>query len=154
MVALEAGQGHQLTAVRDAATKSIDRILSGERSLAYQPGCGTSEVVSAVTLWIAYVSSMILTLVAGGAVALFFATSVLVFRLWLAFETPLGLVAQRLWTVSTAFSSATVLDVREATQLRGHVRPDDETWFEIIVDIHAQKSAGDRAMLVEPGVFV
>src|SRR5262249_2123321 len=139
MVALEAGHGHQVAAVRDAATKSIERILHGEKTLAYQPGCGTSDAVSAVTLWLAYVSTMVLTLVAGGSVALFFVTSVIVFRFWLAFDPPLGLVAQGLWTVSTAFSSATVLEVREATRLRGRVRPDDETWFEIVVDIQAQK---------------
>jgi hypothetical protein len=150
MVALEAGNAHQLEAVRDAASTGIRRILDGERSLAYQPGCGTSEVVSAVTLWLVYVSSALFSLVVGGQVPVFFAVSVLVFRLWLAFERPLGLLAQRFFTVSTSFSSAAVVDVSEVSKLRGHIRPPNETWFEIVIDVRVAASQGG---VVSPGVL-
>jgi hypothetical protein len=55
VVVLEAGQAHQHAAVLDAAGRAIRRIRGGEHDLAYQPGCGTSEVVSAATLWLVYV---------------------------------------------------------------------------------------------------
>src|SRR5690606_24530867 len=73
VVVLEAGQGHQQERVREAAARSIRRILDGERSLAYQPGCGTSEVVSSVTLWLVYVTSMLFSLAVDGAVPIFVA---------------------------------------------------------------------------------
>jgi hypothetical protein len=149
-VALQAGDGDKLAAVRDAAMRAIRRILDGERSLAYLPGCGTSDLVSAVALWLVYVSSALLSLVVGGSVAIFFAISVIVFRFWVACETPLGLLAQRLYTVSTAFSSARVVDVREITTPWGRARP-GETWFEIVLDVQVAASVGG---LVAPGTLV
>ncbi|MFN0252816.1 MAG: DUF6391 domain-containing protein [Kofleriaceae bacterium] len=148
VIALEAGNEHQLTAVREAAASSIRRIRGGERSLAYQPGCGTSEVVSAVSLWLVVVTSMVFSLVVGGSAAIFLAVSVIVFRFWLAFETALGLLAQRLFTVSTEFASARVVDVREVLKVRGMARPQDETWFEFVVDVRIASSEGG---LVSPG---
>ena len=150
MVALPAGNAHQLAAVRDAATRAIQRIREGERALAYAPGCGTSEVVSVATLWLVYLTSLIFTIVVGGSVAILFPVSVLVFRCWLAFETPLSLLAQRLYTVSTAFTSARVVEISEVTNLRGYARPDDETWFEIVVRVQVAASEGGA---VAPGAL-
>lgn len=150
VVALEAGHGAQLAAIRDAAERSIRRVQDGERSLAYHPGCGTSEAVFAVSLWLVYASSMVFSLMIGGSAAIFFAVSVIVFRLWLACETSLGLLAQRLLTVSTAFSSASVVDVRETAWIYGSARPDDKTWFQIIVDVRVDAAKGG---LVVPGTL-
>jgi hypothetical protein len=143
------GQGHHVAAIRDAAERAIRRMQAGEHSLAYQPGCGTSEVVFAVTLWLVYVTSMLLPLVIGGSVALFFAISVIVFRFWLACETALGLLAQRLFTVSTAFESARVVDVRELPKWwKWGADREDETCFQIIVEFRVAASEGG---LVAPG---
>ena len=60
----------------------------------YRDRYGTSEVVFAVSLWFVYVS-----------------------------ETALGLLAQRLFTVSTAFADANVVDVREVKRMRWLVCP-------------------------------
>jgi hypothetical protein len=121
VVVLEAGQTHQKDLVREAAARSIRRILEGERSLAYQPGCGTSEVVSSVTLWLVYVTSMLFSLAVGGSAPIFLAFSMVVFRFWLACQTALGLLAQRLFTVSTEFASAAVMDVQHVANVRGLV---------------------------------
>jgi hypothetical protein len=142
VVALAEGQAQQHASVVEAATRAIRRIHEGEHALAYQPGCGTSEAVSAVTLWLMYVASVLFTLVIGGSVQIFVAVSVVVFRIWLAWETPLGLLAQRLFTVSTAFSSATVIDVRETSAIGNVARPGDETWFEVVVDARLGASRG------------
>ena len=150
VVVLEAGQGYQLHLVREAAAKSIRRILDGERSLAYQPGCGTSEVVSSVTLWLVYVTSVLFSLAVDGSAPIFVAVSVIVFRFWLACETALGLLAQRLFTVSTEFAFADVVDVQEASNVRGMVCPTTETWFEIRVRVQPAASKGG---LVSPGAL-
>lgn len=150
VVVLEAGHAHQKDLVREAAARSIRRILDGERSLAYQPGCGTSEVVSSVTLWLVYVTSMLFSLAVGGSAPIFLAFSVVVFRFWLSFQTALGLLAQRLFTVSTEFASAAVIDVQQVAKVRGLVCPEGETWFEIVVQVQPVASKGG---LVSPGAL-
>jgi Domain of unknown function (DUF6391) len=134
VVVLEAGHGHCKAAVEQAAASAIRRIGRGERSLAYHPGCGTSEVVAAVSLWVLCVSSVVLSLALDGSMAVFFAIGVLAFRLWLTSSTALGLLAQRWWTVSTAFTTASVIRVSETSRAVGLARPDDETWFEVVVE--------------------
>jgi hypothetical protein len=134
--------------VRCAAEAAIQRIIGGERSLAYHPGCGTSDIVAAVTLWSVYASALVACFAVGGRYELFFALSVIVFRVWLAFETPLGLMAQRLWTVSTNFTTATVVEVLARTE---HVADGEQrTAFEIVVDIRIAASTGG---LVAPGAL-
>lgn len=150
VVVLEAGQAHQKHLVREAAARAIRRIRDGERSLAYQPGCGTSEVVSSVTLWLVYVTSMLLSLAVGSCAPIFVAFSVVVFRFWLACHLALGLLAQRLFTVSTEFASAAVVDVQHVTKVRGMTCPEGETWFEILVRVHPASSKGG---LVSPGAL-
>jgi hypothetical protein len=150
IVALEAGQGHRLAEVSDAVARSIRRVRSGERSLAYHPGCGTSEVVSMVALWLVYVSSVLLSLLIGGSIPVFVAISVITFRMWLAWETGLGLLAQRLFTVSTDFVSASVAEVREVAIVRNYPRPDNQTWFEVVVHIHVAATHGE---LITPGAL-
>jgi len=150
VVALGAGQGHRLAEVSDAVARSIRRVRSGERSLAYQPGCGTSEVVSMVSLWLVYVTCVLLSLVIGGSIAVFVALSVITFRMWFAWETALGLLAQRLFTVSTDFVSASVIEVREVAIMRNYPRPDNQTWFEVVVHVQVASTHGE---LITPGVL-
>ncbi len=148
VVALQADNGHHLVGVRDAATDGIRRILAGERSLAYHAGCGTSEVVSSAALWIAYVITLVSCFLVG--VSMFLALSLIAFRFWMACETALGLLAQRRFTVSTDFISARVVDVQEVVKVRGMVRPADETWFEVRVEVHGTVTQGG---VVSPGTL-
>lgn len=150
VIVLEAGHGDRLDAVRDAAAVALRRMQDGERSLAYQPGCGTSAVITVVSLWIAYVVSGVLALLIGGSVPIFLAIALVVFRIWLACETALGLLAQRLYTVSTAFTSATVVDVRAVDKVFAMRRPAHETWFEVVVDYQL---AASRGGVVAPGAL-
>jgi hypothetical protein len=150
VIALDGKQGHQLTAVHDAAARAIHRIRSGEKALAYLPGCGTSEVVFAVSLWLVFASTMVVSLVLGGSPAMFLALGVIVLRIWSALETGLGLLAQRWFAVSTAFSSATVIQVLEVSGIHGNVRPEDETWFEVVLEVQLAPTVGG---LVAPGLL-
>jgi Domain of unknown function (DUF6391) len=134
VVVLEAGNSDRKAAVEQAAAWAIRRIRRGERALAYHPGCGTSEVVAAVSLWLLCVSSVVLSLALDGSMAVFFAIGVLAFRLWLTGSTALGLLTQRWFTVSTAFTTASVIRVSDTSCALGHARPDDETWFEVTVE--------------------
>jgi hypothetical protein len=148
VVALSADQACASAAVAEAAASAIRRIHEGEHALAYQPGCGTSDAVTAVSLWVVYVASVVFTFVLGGSAPIFVAVSIIVFRIWLACETALGLLAQRLYTVSTAFTSASVFDVCEVSKIRSFARPQNETWFEVVVDVRIRASDGG---LVSPG---
>jgi len=148
VVALEARYGHDVAAIQDAAVQAIRRIREGERALAYQPGCGTSQIVSMASLWLVGTASPLLALALGGASSILFATGLLVFRLWLACKTSLGLLAQRRFTVSTDFTSATVVNVRETRMRATLVRPHNEVWFEVVVDVVLAASKGG---LVAPG---
>ncbi|HEU0035184.1 MAG TPA: DUF6391 domain-containing protein [Kofleriaceae bacterium] len=142
----EAPVGHQL--IEAALRRAIARIQRGEQSLAYHPRCGTSLVVTGVTVWFAYVVSGVIALALGGSVPIFVAIGAIVIRLWAAWETSLGLLAQRWFTVSTDFASVRVVAVREIEQIYGYVRPGDETWFEAVVEVSVAASEGG---LVAPG---
>lgn len=148
VVALEARHGHDVAAVRDAAVRAIRRVREGERALAYQPGCGTSEIVAMASLWLVGVASPLLALALGGRSSILFASGLIMFRLWLACKTSLGLVAQRRFTVSTDFTTATVVNVRETRMRATLVRPDNEVWFEVVLDVVPAASKGG---LVSPG---
>jgi len=149
VVALE-GNGPSEDVVRAAAQRAIDRILAGEHGLAYTPGCGTSDAVSAVTLWLVYVTAAVCTLLVDGSTPIFFVLSVLAFRLWLACDTALGLLAQRLLTVSVDFAAARVVHVTSRRSVAGHIAPVHETWFEVVVEVEVRATHGG---LVAPGVL-
>jgi hypothetical protein len=67
-----------------------------------------------------------------------------------AWETALGLLAQRLFTVSTTFASATVIDVQNVEKVYWIAGPKEETWFEIVVDIQVAATQGGH---VTPGAL-
>lgn len=62
----------------------------------------------------------------------------------------LGLLAQRLFTVSTSFRSGHVLVVRSITNARGRYCPRDETWFEVVVDMVPGARAATTGGVVAP----
>lgn len=147
---LEAGHEYALPLVRVSARRAISRIRSGQRVLAYHRGCGTSQLVFATTLWFVLFASALLTVTFGASVQICFALWVIAIRLWAAAVEPLGLVAQRLFTVSTDFAAASVVDVRLVSKAAGRTRPDDKTWFEVVVEITPADAVGGA---VTPGVY-
>ena len=82
------------------------------------------------------------SIVLGNSVALTFALTVIFGPIWGALEGPLGLVAQRLFTVSLMSSPAVVASVR-STRVSG------ETHFHVVVDISRRATTGG---LVIPGI--
>ena len=147
VVALEPRDGHDVAAIRAAAERAIRRVHEGERALAYHPACGTSQVVAMASLWLVGTASPLLAHALGGASSLLFASGLIVFRIWLACKTSLGLLAQRRFTVSTDFVSATVVHVRETRMCATLVPPHDEVWFEVVLDV---RLAASRGSLVAP----
>jgi hypothetical protein len=134
-VVLDAGNAHRLPDVRVAAKAAIRRVMAGERSLVYSPRCGTSAVFSIATLWLVTLSSGLIALALGAGMNVALALFVIFVNLWGALECQLGLVAQRLLTVSPDFTSARVVGTRLVASKR-------DTFFEIEVDIHAPTEGG------------
>src|SRR5262249_35522107 len=105
--------------VQDAASEAVTRILCGETSLAFDPRCGTSLLVA-----IALVSLV----VTGAAVVGFWngiplgilgaSTAIAAIVVWCG-SRPLGLLAQRLLTVSTRFADARVQRIVHAVDPSG-----------------------------------
>ncbi|MBX3162813.1 MAG: hypothetical protein KF773_43020 [Deltaproteobacteria bacterium] len=149
MVALEGDHAHRTAEIADAAARAIRRIRAGERALAYHRGCGTSSVVAAATLWLAFATSAFGAVLLGGTAPIFYAISLVAVRMWIAWREPLGLLAQRLYTVSTDFGSAEPVAVRALARVGGWEAPSDETWFEVLVRVEPRASAGGA---VAPGV--
>jgi hypothetical protein len=135
-VVLDPGNAHRLSDVRVAAKAAIRRVMAGERSLVYHPRCGTSVVVSTAALWLVTLSSGLIALWLGAGMNVALALFVMFANLWGALELQLGLVAQRLFTVSVDFTSARVVDVRLVAG------KDEDTFFDIDVDIHAPTEGG------------
>ncbi len=101
----------QSAVIRAAVNSAIRRVLAGETSLAYHPRCGTSLFVTVglfalVALGGSFVG-LALHLGPGVLVALGLGTIVAVAVL----ARPLGLLTQRLLTVSTACRAAHVLRI-------------------------------------------
>jgi hypothetical protein len=142
VVALDARQGDQRAALRDAATTAMRRILAGERALAYAAGCGTSHLVAAVSLWVIYVASVVFALAVGGSLAVFIPIAIVVFQMWRASVIALGLLAQRLYTVSTGFTAGTVDTVGAVDSVAGWRCPADETWYEVVVHVQLAATRG------------
>ena len=95
--------------VQDATRQAIRRIWSGDRALAFDPRCGTSLLVALALVAMIVVLGCAIGFVLGadlGAIAA--ATGVAGALGWFA-ARPLGLAAQRAWTVSTNFHSARVV---------------------------------------------
>ena len=104
-----------IEAVRSAAWHAVRRIPEGDTALAYDPRCGTSLAVA--------LSLIAVIVVAGGVVGLALgldpgvviaATIIAALAGWFA-ARPLGLLAQRAWTVSTDFRYGRVAKITRTT---------------------------------------
>ena len=97
-----------ITAVRTAVRRAIKRIRAGEDGLAYDPRCGTSRLVALTVSAVIILAGTLIGVLAdvdGGVIA---ASTIAAAAIgWLA-SRPLGLAAQRAWTVSTRFRRARI----------------------------------------------
>ena len=133
---------NQAVSVRKAANAAIRRIRAGERRLAYHAKCGTSHLVMATLVSLMALSSAVvgffmdlrpvILLILGGS---YVAVLLLAAR-------PLGLLAQRLLTVSTAFRSARVLRV-----VRTLTHDGDRVCFDVYVHVREGEPASAAAKL-------
>ena len=98
----------RIAAIDSAALEAIERVKAGEHELVYDPRCGTSYVVArlAVALAVAAVASVALALHVPYGYAYVGIVAAMVLA-WLA-ARPLGLAAQRAFTVSHRFASARI----------------------------------------------
>jgi hypothetical protein len=131
----------QLDYVRLAADEAIRRVLAGEHSLVFHPGCGTSMLVADIAAWLA-ICAGVASIALGGSVPVTSAFAVMLGHVWGALAEPLRLLAQRLVTVSPLTLPAQVLRVE-----RFHER--GETRFAVVVDMHWRATTGG---VVIPGI--
>lgn len=127
--------------VRDAALAAIQRVAAGEHALAYSPACGTSVMVAQLLLALAIVGAGITAALVGVPTGITFAASVGAAIVARVTSRSLGLLAQRLWTVSTALASAKIVAVTKQVS-------SDGDWVEFTVrldvvvrDSHAEPIA-------------
>jgi len=113
------GAYERLGMVEAAANAAIERIDAGETRLAYSTKCGTSWLVSDAVISLAIVGMGIAALVHGIPHGITFAATVVAIVLAHRAAVPLGLLAQRAWTVSTAFTAARVLGVTRTVAANG-----------------------------------
>lgn len=136
MIMLERGNEARLSDIRIAASAAIRRVMCGERSLLYHWGCGTSDLVAAIGIWAVLLTAGLAAGLLGGSSGVAFALLVTLGNLWRALNVNLGLVAQRLFTVSSRFTSARVVDVRLVGTRK------DEVVFEVVLAVHAASEGG------------
>lgn len=115
----ENGAYERLGEVEAAARGAIERIAAGESRLAYSTKCGTSWLVADAVISLAIVGLGIAALVHGIPPGITFAATVVTIVLAQRAAVPLGLLAQRAWTVSTAFTAARVLSVTRTVAADG-----------------------------------
>jgi hypothetical protein len=149
VVGMEAGQHHDAASVHDAAECAIRRVRAGEHRLTVHRLCSTTRVIPAFLLWLTYVISLAVTLATSGFIPVFVASATIVLRIAVACSTSLGLLAQQWFTVSTAFESARVVQVREIPR-RWEYKRADHVWFEVTIAITLAAREGG---VVAPGVL-
>jgi hypothetical protein len=129
--------------VRDATLAAIRRVAAGERELAYTASCGTSVMVAQLLLALAIIGAGLTAAILGVPSGITFAASVgaaLVARLA---SRPLGLLAQRLWTVSTALASAKIVAVTKEVSSSG-----DWVTFSVQLDVVVRDSHAEPIAIV------
>jgi hypothetical protein len=98
-------------AIKKAARSAIARITAGETGLAYAPKCGTSRILGRAVAGLVIVGVGITGWVYGIPHGVVFALSVMAVVLGRSVAAPLGMLGQRWWTVSTAFTAARIASV-------------------------------------------
>lgn len=121
--------------IRSAATAAIRRVASGERALVYSPQCGTSRIVGVGVLAMAIAVVGLVAEYYRVPAGYTFAATALACELARRAAVPLGLWAQRAWTVEAHFASATVREVAREVAATGRF-----VQFEVVVDVEPVKS--------------
>jgi Domain of unknown function (DUF6391) len=127
-------RGLTVAEVKLATESVITRISRGEHALVYSPRCGTSWLVARMVIAIGVAAVGAVTLAYDVAPGYTFAGTVVAFASAMRASRPLGLLAQRMFTVSPHFAAARVRDVE---------RTESGNWihFEIRVDVQTAPSA-------------
>jgi hypothetical protein len=99
----------QAKTVRRAVQSAIRRVRHGDERLAYHPQCGTSFLVMAVILSLMALASGVIGFFMRVAPGTLLAIAGIYAAIIFFAARPLGLLAQRFLTVSTAFRSARIL---------------------------------------------
>jgi len=122
-------EAHQAAAVRRAANAAIRRVRAGERHLAFHRNCGTSMLVTAILVALIATASTLVGLFMTVSPRALLALGASYVVLLLLGARPLGLLAQRLLTVSTTFRSARILRIVRSHIARGEVERYDVYLF-------------------------
>ncbi len=109
------------TTVADATADAVSRIRFGERDLAFDPRCGTSQLVAATLLGLAIVGAGIAGLALDVPAGTTFAFTVAAGLAARVLARSAGLAAQRWLTVSIDFASAVVTRVDTRISSDGEV---------------------------------
>jgi hypothetical protein len=107
--------------VRAAGEDAIRRIIAGETGLAYDPRCGTCRLVAKSLVAFAIAAGGIAALLIDVRFAAVMWTTIALIALATLVSRPLGLWAQRAWTVSTALAAASVTKVTRHVSSDAHV---------------------------------
>jgi hypothetical protein len=120
---------HKEKSIRRALREAVERLCAGERKLAYDRRCGTSFLVGALVLAllgsVAGAVGFLVTLEPRQLLILFGALALLP----LLAARPLGLLAQRLFTVSVRFRHARLVRVIRKPNHRRTLR------YEVVVEV-------------------
>jgi len=120
--------------VKVAVESAIARISRGEHALVYSPTCGTSWLVGRLVVALGVAAIGAVALAYDLAPGYTFAGTVVAFAAAMRASRPLGLLAQRAFTVSPHFAAARVLEV-ERTESGPWIR------FEVLVDVQTAPGA-------------
>jgi hypothetical protein len=134
-----------LHVVDAAANVAIARVAGGETTLAYSPQCGTSMLTVRMLVALAIVGAGIAALVAGVAHGYMFAATVAAIVVARRAARPLGLLAQRAWTVSTDFAAARVVRVERWISPNG-----ESVGFDVYIDVVPRERGGAEPIAVGP----
>jgi hypothetical protein len=108
-----------VAAIRGATLEAIRRLRGGEHALAYDPRCGTSYLVGRLVVVLATAAAATLALALGAPYGYAYVGIVVAMLLAWRGARPLGLAAQRAFTVSHRFASARVDAVERDVSPRG-----------------------------------
>jgi hypothetical protein len=133
--------------VATAALDAIHRVHRGEHALAYSQRCGTSSFVALSLAALAILAGATVGIVAGAShPSIALGCAIAMILAWLA-ARPLGLLAQRWWTVSTAFNAARVERIVHSVTADGR-----RARFVVMLDVDQRTSSGiSNALSIEGG---
>ncbi len=107
----QTGGGGQAKTIRRSVQEAIRRIRAGERRLAFHPRCGTSILVTVFLVAVMAVASAVIGFFMHLRAEAVLGTAAAFLLLIIVGARPLGLLAQRFFTVSTDLRSARVVRI-------------------------------------------